>query len=107
MTRGLQYRTQLPSDTRGQSSPCFPQHVSKYTRTCTRTIPGPPRLLRLLCPPLGLRSSSTQASVQADLPAPPCSLVYYFEITVVDPGAKGSIGMGYAPSGHNTTRHVG
>ncbi|GLC66739.1 hypothetical protein PLESTF_000467000 [Pleodorina starrii] len=52
-------------------------------------------------------NSSDVGAVQADLPAPPGSLVYYFEITVVEPGAKGTIALGYAPSSLNLVRHVG
>ncbi|GLI64316.1 hypothetical protein VaNZ11_007541 [Volvox africanus] len=52
-------------------------------------------------------NSSDVGAVQADYPAPPSCLVYYFEITVVEPGSSGTIGIGFAHSSHNVTRHVG
>ncbi|EFJ50789.1 hypothetical protein VOLCADRAFT_103851 [Volvox carteri f. nagariensis] len=52
-------------------------------------------------------NSSDVGAVQADFPAPASSLVYYFEMTVVEPGAMGTIGLGYAPSSHDTSHHVG
>ncbi|GIL83740.1 hypothetical protein Vretimale_10529 [Volvox reticuliferus] len=52
-------------------------------------------------------NSTDVGAVQSDYPAPPSSLVYYFEITVVEPGSKGTIGLGFAHSSHNVARHVG
>ncbi|GLC39032.1 hypothetical protein PLESTM_000830800 [Pleodorina starrii] len=48
-----------------------------------------------------------QGAVQADFPAPPSSLVYYFEIMIAHAGENAYIGLGYAHSGYPETRHVG
>ncbi|GIL56970.1 hypothetical protein Vafri_12242, partial [Volvox africanus] len=52
-------------------------------------------------------NSSDVGAVQADYPAPPSCLIYYFEVTVVEPGSNGTIGIGFAHSNHNVARHVG
>ncbi|GIM06126.1 hypothetical protein Vretimale_10529 [Volvox reticuliferus] len=54
-----------------------------------------------------IANSTDVGAVQSDYRAPPSSLVYYFEITVVEPGSKGAIGLGFAHSSHNVARHVG
>ncbi|GLC69643.1 hypothetical protein PLESTF_000858200 [Pleodorina starrii] len=46
-------------------------------------------------------------TVQADFPAPPSSLLYYFEMKIQDAGRNTRIGLGYAHSGHPETHHVG
>ncbi|GIL56966.1 hypothetical protein Vafri_12242 [Volvox africanus] len=52
-------------------------------------------------------NSPDVGAVQADYPAPPSCLIYYFEVTVVEPGSNGTIGIGFTHSNHNVTRHVG
>lgn len=43
----------------------------------------------------------------ADVAAPSDVAVYYFEVEVVSPGAKGFVGVGFAPAGFNTSRQPG
>ncbi|GIM06120.1 hypothetical protein Vretimale_10529 [Volvox reticuliferus] len=52
-------------------------------------------------------STDLAGAVQSDYPAPPSSLVYYFEITVVEPGSKGAIGLGFAHSSIDVQIFVG
>ncbi|GIL56971.1 hypothetical protein Vafri_12242 [Volvox africanus] len=52
-------------------------------------------------------NSPDVGAVQADYPAPPSCLIYYFEVMVVEPGSNGTIGIGFTHSNHDVTRHVG
>ncbi|GLC65133.1 hypothetical protein PLESTF_000255500 [Pleodorina starrii] len=53
--------------------------------------------------PVTEKPTHTQGTVQADVPAPPSSLVYYFEVKILDSGEDAKINLGYADSGYSET----
>lgn len=46
-------------------------------------------------------------AVQANLPAPTNRVIYYFEMTVKNAGAKGNVAIGFTPTGFKTYRQPG
>ena len=53
------------------------------------------------------RHSSDVGSIQSDRPVPIESLLYYFEMTVLEPGDAGRIAIGFTPRDFKLTKQPG
>jgi hypothetical protein len=53
------------------------------------------------------RHSNDVGAVQANRPVPTSVLIYYFEVTVLDRGEQGKIGIGFSDKSFKVTRQPG
>jgi len=53
------------------------------------------------------RHTNDVGSIQANRPAPPHALLYYFELTVLDKGESGKIAIGFSDKNFKVTRQPG
>lgn len=53
------------------------------------------------------RHSSDVGSIQADKPVPMDQQLYYFEMTVIEPGSHGRIAIGYTDANFKLTKQPG
>lgn len=89
----------------GVSTRC-PLPAALNTRTCGVFLTVAPNQLEAVYTGQGQHSNDCGAA-HGDAPVPDDLVVYYFEVEVLNHGARGTIGIGFSGSKFNMTRQPG